>query len=307
MTKSLPVLFFIFFAGAVKSQYLQQYFDGYDTIPDYSIIIEIDPDSNNIWQVGPPQKNVFNSAYSNPNVMVTDTQITYPPNNVSKFRFKTYNTFGGWGPGIMAMQWAQKLDMDQGTEGGIIEYSVDAGTTWTNVFNNPYVYNFYGYDPANADTLPSGEFAFSGTDSTWRDIWLCFDWNYFMNYDTVWFQFTFKSDSVETGKDGWMIDNMWAHTTIIHTAGNEPQKEYMKVYPTVTTGTVFLEGQKQPDYHIIEHMELMSADGRIVQRFGRAPVKFYVDISDHADGLYFLKVTTNIKTVTHPVILSRQR
>ena len=125
----------------LKAQYTTQYFDGADTIPNYSVKIKIGNNSNNIWQIGPPQKIIFNSASTAPNVLVTDTINNYPPNNISQFKFTVvpFNTFG-----VMAIQWNQKLDMNLQHDGGIIEYSIDTGTTWHNIFNDPHVYNVYG-------------------------------------------------------------------------------------------------------------------------------------------------------------------
>ncbi|MGI8893309.1 MAG: hypothetical protein ACR2GN_07585 [Bacteroidia bacterium] len=113
-------------------QMWQQYFDGADTIYDpnvspSSIYIEIDTNSSNIWQIGAPQKNIFDSAATAPNVIVTDTINYYPVNNSSSFQFSIVP----WVPwGILAIQWKQKLDFDAGLDGGIIEFSVDSGTTW---------------------------------------------------------------------------------------------------------------------------------------------------------------------------------
>lgn len=290
---------------------LFQYFDGADNDPYSSVIIDIDTGNpENIWQIGPPQKNIFDSAATFPNVLVTDTINTYPENNASSF-YLNYND-NIWASnlnyGVVAFQWKQKLDMDTSTDGGIIEYSVDNGNSWINIFNNPYVYNFYGFDSLNVDTLNSGEWAFTGTDSVWRDIWLCFDGGYFWyNGSPVSIRFTFKSDSVDSNKEGWMIDNMLMHMTYLHGAINESEQPYLKVYPSTTTGVVHIETVKLQEYHIIEQIELISIDGKVMQTFGRAPTKFYIDISNHAAGMYYLKITTNKKTETFPVILSKNK
>ena len=149
-----------------------QYFDGADTNEFSSILIDIDTASSNIWQIGAPQKSIFDSAATTPNVIITDTINYYPSNNTSSFQY-TIIPWTTWG--ILAIQWKQKLDMDFGKDGGIIEFSVDGGNTWQSAFDNPYVYNFYGFDTNNVDTLQTGEDAFTGVDSTWKDIWLCYD------------------------------------------------------------------------------------------------------------------------------------
>ena len=312
MKASLLVLFLLiasplisFAQSTAGVMVITQYFDGDDTDPQTSVIIETDTNSSNIWQVGPPAKTIFDSAASTPNVLVTDTINPYPINNTSSFYFQLDPNYFGM-MGVMAIQWKQKLDLDTNYDGGIIEYSEDQGANWHSAFNNPYIYNFYGYDTLNIDTLNTGEYAFSGTDSVWRDIWLCLDVSYFW-YNPLHFRFTLKSDSVDNQREGWMIDNMQMHLTYIHGAINEKEQPYLKVYPNTTNGRVHIEAMKLKEYHVIESMELMNADGGIVQSFGRAPTKFYIDIGHHPAGMYYLRVTTNKRSETFPIILTNNK
>lgn len=295
----------IFSYSATNAQgYYTQYFDGADTSSWSSIFIKTDTAAGNVWQVGKPQKMIFDSASTLPNALVTDTINFYPANNISRFQVKFATV--QWSPaGILALQWKQKIDLDAGQDGAIIEFSAD-DTTWQNAFNNPYVYNFYGYNTANADTLASGEYAFSGTDSTWRDIWLCFDLSWMWTIsDSITVRFTLKSDSVNNNREGWMIDNMIAHVTGIHTVKKSEHEEYLKVFPTATTGIVHIETAKLQEYHIIESIEVMNAEGKIVDRYGISPTKFYIDLSRHRNSIYYIRVKTNFKTETFKVILQR--
>lgn len=288
------------------AQFYTQYFDGADTNVYQSILIDIAPDSSNVWQIGTPQKIIFDSAATLPNAIVTDTINFYPTNDTSRFIAKILMSFPPWG--IFALQWKQKLDMDTSFDGGIIEYSIDTGNTWINVFNNPYVYNFYGYDTLNADTLSGGEFAFSGTDTTWKDIWLCFDLSWLQQFqwnDTILFRFTLLSDSVNNNKEGWMIDNMLAHITIIHTVKEVEQDRYLNVYPNPASNIVHIQAEKIMNFHIIERMELVDPLGRVVDRWTNIPTKFWFDASKYPDGLYFLKVKTNIKFENIPLVISK--
>jgi hypothetical protein len=285
-----------------QAQYLQ-YFDGADTSVSNSIIIDIDTSSSNVWQIGKPQKVLFDSAATFPNAIVTDTLNPYPANNISRFQFVVPQPQSTpWG--ILALQWKQKLDMDQGQDGGLVEFSID-GITWQNAFNNPYVYNFYGFNAPNADTLATGEYAFSGTDPNWRDIWLCYDlsWTWSVS-DTVLIRYTLISDSANNNREGWMIDNMSAHITWVHTVKKGEGEEYMKVYPTATNGVLNIEGAHLTEYHIIESIEVINSEGKIVDKYGISPTKFRIDISKHPAGQYFIRIKTNLKTKTFPVILT---
>ena len=304
--KLLLLFGLIFFARASHAQnYLTQYFDGADTSAQNAIMIELDTSSANVWQIGKPQKIIFDSAATFPNVIVTDTLNNYPVNTTSSFQYQVSTNLAG-PAGILALQWKQKLDFDRDRDGGMIEFSTDNGLTWINAFNSPYVYNFYGYDQSNADTLITGEYAFSGTDTTWRDIWLCFDisWVSWMG-DTITVRYTMLSDSIDNQKEGWMIDNMMTHITWAHTVKQTDGGEYLKVYPTLTNGILHIEAEKLQEFHIIESIELIDAKGAIVQRHGAAPTKFHIDIRSHSEGMYYLKVKTNKKTETFPVMLKK--
>ncbi len=272
--------------------WFEQYFDG-DTSTQVGILnINIDTSSSNVWQIGRPQKSIFNSASTLPNALITDTVNFYPTNDTSSFLFginRIWNNFG-----IVAIQWKQKLDMEKGHDGGIIEYSSDTGKTWTNVIHDPNVYNFFGFNYNNIDTLGSGEYAFSGLDSTWKDIWLCVDPNWLFAFsDTLLVRFTLKSDSIEHNREGWIIDNMLVHVTFAHTINEEDREQYMTVSPNPTTGRVNISTKKIEEYHVIEKMELVNMEGKVVQQWGLSPTKYFIEIDHHPDGIYFLYVKTN--------------
>lgn len=304
-TTLLLGIFFLFNSALIFSQDYFQYFDGADTLPNNSIIIELDTADENIWQIGEPQKTIFNSAATVPNALVTDTINYYPINNTSSFTFGVDPYAYQWG-GILALQWKQKLDLADTLDGAYIEYSIDTGATWVNAFNNPYIYNFYGFDQNNQDTLANGDVVFSGVDTNWRDIWLCFDLSWLSLSDTLSFRFTLKSDSIQTDQEGWLIDNMLFHATWFHTINEKEQEEYIIVYPNPTTGIVNIQAKKLDEFHIIELMQVIDINGKVVKEFKMAPTKFSVDLRGLPDGVYFLKIKTNIQTETYKIVLQNE-
>lgn len=309
--KKLYTLFFsccLFSSFHLAAQTQTQYFDGADTTFEYSVNIELETDSTNIWQIGQPQKLIFSSAATFPNAIVTDTINYYPPDNTSRFTAKVLNQFAP--SGVYALQWKQKLDFDSLSEdGGFLEFTTDGGLTWQNAFNNPYVYNFYGFQSSNVDTLSNGQICFSGTDTTWRDIWLCFDLAWMNQFpDTIIVRFSSVSDSIQTlPHEGWMIDNMMSHVTIVHTVNEVNNGNYLNVFPNPTDGIVHVQVKKQTSFHIIEHMELVDAQGRIVAQWENIPTKFWFDAAKYGEGVYVLNVRTNLKSESVPIIVTKQR
>lgn len=297
----------LFFTTQISNaQFYQQYFEGTDTASNNSLLIEIAQDSSNVWQIGKPQKAIFDSAATQPYAIVTDTVNFYPINDTSRFIAKVDMNFPNWG--IFALRWKQKLDFDTTFDGGTVEYSTDSGSTWVNVFNNPYVYNFYGFDTLNVDTLLGGVKAFNGTDSTWKDIWLCFSSSWlaqFQNMDTILFRFSMVSDSINNNKEGWLIDNMLAHMTFLHTIKEIPQADYLNIYPNPTNNIVHIELEKLSQFHIIEHMELVDVLGKIVAQWDNIPTKFWFETNQYPSGQYILKIKTNIKSVSKTLLISK--
>ena len=276
-----------------------QFFDGGDSTIN-SLRVWIDTATGNMWQVGAPQKQIFDSANTLPNVIVTDTVNTYPVGNVS--RFGVTGTRNIQWPGIFAFRWTQKLDLDFKEDIGMIEFSLDSGTTWLNAFTDPLAYNFYGFNGTNVDTV-NGVVGFTGTDSTWKDIWLCFQ-NSMVASDSIMLRFVLISDSVDNHREGWMIDNMRTHYTMVHTVAQTEKSSYLKVFPTNTTGIVFIDAvQPEQLQHRVQRVELIDAMGRVVERYKTNQQKYSIDISNHPTGTYHLRVFTNKHSKTFTILL----
>lgn len=281
-------------------QFQAQYFDSSDPGNYYNqlqVVIPTDTLTPNTWQKGRPQKAIFDSAATYPNAIVTDTLNFYPVNDSSYFIVKV-PALTSWG--VLAIQWTQKLDLDSAADYGAVEVSFDTGQTWISVFDNPHVYNFYGYLPGNIAVLPGGGFAFSGTDTVWRDVWLCYDmyWLNLHNIDTVQVRYKLLTDSVDNQKEGWLIDNFNAHITMIHTISEVKSQQYITVYPNPANDVLHIETEKLPVPHIIEQMQLINALGQVVDEWQNEPTKFFIPTAKYPPGVYMLKIKTNLKTET---------
>ena len=281
--------FFTLFLN-IKSQNYYQYFEGTQTSTSLAVVVSTS--TNNIWQIGKPSKILFSSASTTPNVIVTDTINYYPKSNISTFTVIAKQPFMF---GFAKLQWKQKLDMDVKKDGGIVEFSTNSGATWQNAHNNPNVYQYYGYQPFSKDTINTNEYCFSGTDNVWRDIWLCLNSTTSNLNDTILYRFTFKSDTVNTNKEGWVIDNFISSRTILHPVKEISNIGDILVYPNVTNGIINVEIKKTSPTDMIDNIELINEDGKVIERYGQNYTKVVLDISKHKEGLYYLRVTINKK------------
>ena len=71
------IILFIFSCQISTAQFFTQYFDGADTSIQNSILIETDTSVSNVWQIGHPQKIIFDSAATAPNAIVTDLSLIH--------------------------------------------------------------------------------------------------------------------------------------------------------------------------------------------------------------------------------------
>src|ERR1700745_1168639 len=129
MNKLISFLFAVlFFSVATNAQVI----DGYpmdsatiaftnDSIP----IVIPDTASLPLWQIGRTYKSFFTTDSAGAIAMMTDTLNPYPVNANNWFVIKIPNW---WGNTIFDF-W-HKYQTDSSHDGGIVEFSIDAGTTW---------------------------------------------------------------------------------------------------------------------------------------------------------------------------------
>ncbi len=218
-----------------------------------------DDNPENIWQIGKPYKTAFDTAYTVPNSIITDTINSYPPNNHSSFQFLI--TKSEWAKNrcisTLFLYFNHKYETDTLYDGGVIDISYDNEENWINVLNDDNVddiffQNFYGI----GDTINNGEFAFSGEYlNNWNNSGIEWYWNddKASNLDSITIRFNFISDGIDNNKAGWMIDNIYFLIEDYCTIGinDVENKSGTFIYPNPVTGISLLElPENDTDYYI---------------------------------------------------------
>lgn len=190
----------------------------------------LDTSRNNIWQIGKPHKPFFYQALSLPYAIVTDTVSPYKVSNHSYFDLKIPGRYMD-----IIIGFKHKYQTDSGIDGGYIQISEDKGKNWVNIRN----YNCLQFNSENLyttkDSLQGGEPGFSGQSNEWINtrfqiIWMMpvkTDW-----IDTVMFRFSFISDSIQTNKDGWLIDDILVSVADLGSGFSEIELNQNKLYFT---------------------------------------------------------------------------
>jgi hypothetical protein len=280
-------------------------------------------DSAGIWQIGAPNKPIFNSAYSPPNAVVTMLDYSLPPNVNASFIISVPDTV--YYPVASLFTFVHKFDFVSAHGGGYVEYSVDSGTHWHPVCTNCTEGGWYSYEgytglcitswlgmqtlidgqyifpPAwwgyvPTDTTPQGIPYFTGTGTTWIHDTIAIP--SFVPVKTnlnthLLFRFTaFTDSSTQTAyQAGWIIDNIGFTQYAMHCLGgiNEINSSHLKVYPDpVTDGfTLSLTDIGVHDYSL----SIIDLTGReLLYREEQEP-EVTLNRGDIAAGSYIIKVT----------------
>ncbi|MFC2152850.1 hypothetical protein ACFLSE_10030, partial [Bacteroidota bacterium] len=206
--KILLTFILTFIVTSSYSQYWEYEINFEDTNEFFRLEIDTVSNSNNIWQIGSPDKTIFKSAFSEPNVIITDSINCYPTNDTSSFIIKhAVDVISGFvNVHTATIGGRYYVNSDTLTDYGILEISPDNGETWINLISDTTYLN------KNCYTWWSPKPIFSGNSNSWVEftVWVAgFGPEFNMQIeDTVLYKFSFISDNNESNKDGLMFDNL---------------------------------------------------------------------------------------------------
>jgi hypothetical protein len=266
--------------GIAMLEYL--YFDGGSNPLDYSLQIDTVSNPNNIWHVGAPQKNVINSAYSLPNVIITDTINSYPTNDTSVFIIKQIDQGGYsiWQAAELAGYY--KVNSDSLHDFGTIEISLDQGTTWINLVTDTTYSSYYNWLTPKP-TL-------TGNSNGWQNFWIFLAplgqvFNVNMG-DTIFIRFTFISDSIADNLDGLAYDN-FQYCNGAEGIEERLNENFLVIYPNPATDILSINRRTKSEK---ESVKIFSYTGQLLYENNDFKTKS-IDLKklNLAPGLYFLK------------------
>ncbi len=279
-------------------------FDSYDGIltQDYRNFITIDTVNyhNNKWQIGRPQKTIFDSAYSLPNVIVTDTLNAYPANDTSSFILKLpkNDTWRYWEGGpLYTLGFNYQLNIDSNAFVRF-EMSEDSGKNWILAKDTIQYAIPYRYSWSTPGEMP--ELTKSTTGWTRFNIFRHLVGVDTTGYDSVMFRFTIISDSAFTGKDGWEIDDInfwyWFEST--------PQLQnpnLISLYPNPSKGNIQLHSNAVLSKKATITVYNMGGQG--VYKSDKLPQDGNLHLS-LPDGIYTLKYSTDQEYCVKKIVIA---
>lgn len=260
--------------------------------------IEIDTTEGNLWQIGAPQKTVFNSSFSLPNAIVTDTLQSYPTLSDSYFDLVLNLDSFGFASYSILISFQHRFETTAGMDGAYIQVSMDDGLTWSNIIDQQLsafwgLYPFYNSENLyqDQDTLFNGEVGFSGSSNGWKEVKFQFAQLPVKRNDlNTLFRFHFISDSISEDLDGWMIDNL-VISTVYMEGGIRSRSNNVgfRLYPNPAQSdlSVEIESVLRP-----ATIEIYSILGELLIRKRLLDINNKVDISSLRSGNYFVRLHT---------------
>lgn len=256
--------------------------------------IVISEGAEEIWQIGPPDKVLFDAAHTVPNAIVTQLSTAYPNNAEASFELEVEGyVVDEWFPFIQ-IEWYQQIDVEEGGDGGTIEASYDGGETWHNIFDSP-VFRPLVVGAHLPGELHNGHQGFTGTLG-WQWVAVC--WGSYQgevpeNVESVKMRFTFISDDNQTFQEGWMMDGFTVPNAFVIGSIEDFGNRSLSLFPNPVSNELFVSnGMDSPDQNTLE---IFDFSGRLVlkQEFWMSEMySIPVDVSDLAPGKY-LAILTN--------------
>ena len=240
------------------------------------VVIDTTSNPNNIWQIGHPNKTIFTTSHSSPNVIATDTLNSYPINDTSSFTI-IHIAAAGWqyNYDIIYIDGWYSVNSDTLTDYGYIEFSPDLGNNWFMVTMN------HGCCFDCCDELPT----FTGNSNGWQHFHYCLCTSTPLNIgDTVLYRFTFISDNIQTNKDGLMFDDLQFEDMI--EGINEIQNDNLiSISPNPTSVELRIHRTKVSDN---SRVQILNYTGQILSDNSNF-IGETINTRPLSDGIYLLK------------------
>lgn len=279
-----------------------------DTINPW-VIDTLNP--NNIWQIGKPQKQSFDSSLSLPNAIITDTINTYPINNYSSFQINLkkpqWAISQGRGWSVVHLFFYHKYNTDSLSDGGYIDVSYDGGNTFNNIIFDSNFSEHHLFIYKETDTIIGGIPAFCGNSgANWVDTQLQLRWEEkdYYKVDSMIIRFNFKSDGTDTQKEGWIIDDIFCEVrgyfpSSSNAKQNIPATEY---YPNPVRHSLTLE---LSDKYYWQSVEIISLTGQIIETILQPQSKQNIELHKFKPSIFILKATTSCGKVFSEKIIKQ--
>jgi hypothetical protein len=269
-------------------------------------------DTNSVWEIGQPNKTSFDSSYSVTNSIITDTVLNYSNNDTSIFYAIYKKTFGGIPQYLsiflpLVIEFDHRFMTDSTTDFGNIEFSIDNGTSWTNVLNNEYNISQQSGDNShyyeNSGITQYDSLIVSENSDGWihsrfsKNIELVIQEAGFPNVDSVVVKFSFISDSIG-GNEGWQIDNLCISMDQLNGIEKQFKNNQIIVTPNPNEGEFKLSSK----FSSPGNLRIFDSKGKVI--FEKKGIFHEVNLNlDLSPGIYLVKIETQSEVLNSKLVI----
>ena len=188
-----------------------------------------------------------------------------------------------------------KFDTDSLIDGGYIEVSYNGGSTWTNISNDPNIINFF-YNTTNSTNpiIANGNAAYTGKSNGWKQSFIGWCYQNITNQYPIYLRFVFSSDSIQTNKEGWMIDNIQLFTDFCE--GIQELKNEISISispnPFSTSTTLLINGEIKVNSYLYIY-NLLGQEVKTIPINNQKEI--IINRDNLPDGMYFYKIIGNTR------------
>lgn len=280
----LSSLFFTSLQGFNQSLNETYFLNFDDSVSMNHLTIDSTLNPINDWKVGPPQKNLFTSALSVPNAIVTDLTNSYSSNDTSVFILTNVITDAHVHE-IVELGGDFRVNSDSLLDWGMIEISFDHGITWIDLINDLSYSNVIGWE--------SSPPVLTGNSDGWQYFKVELASLYWMfnvqHGDTVLYRFTFISDGIQTNKDGLMFDDIFCTNFTTLGVSNSTGEFLSGVFPNPVQEhfAIHFDNKNNDDISL----SIFDGTGKSnLINYSFSGNEILLDVGYFSPGLYFFKL-----------------
>lgn len=249
-------------------------------------------DTNKIWEIGHPQKQILfipdNKPYLGSKAIITDSIADYPNSVKSSFQVRLYF---GTEVGTYGMAFEHKYDFENNKDGGIIETSYDNGVSWQNILldtliqNNLFhAENIYTFN----DTIAvfNGQPGFTGTQEEMKRVVIDFYAKSWMINTPILMRFVLATDG-QNASEGWMIDDLaFGGTSFVGATNYKNDLNIAHAFPNPTRDILNIKYESED----LKTIGILNSNGVLIGEYFGESIN-QINVSDFPPGIYFLVFT----------------
>lgn len=220
-------------------------------------------------------------------------------------------TMPNYTSGNFELAFEHSIASEPNYDGGNIKYSLDNGITWAIIPATAFTANPYNLtlnNTANNNNPMLGQEAFSGVDqgsfntSEWGRSVINLTSLGVTTNSTLKLRWEFGSDGCN-GIAGWYLDDIVIYNCSQALSSNDFNflNNNISIYPNPTTGVFNIKMKSITDFQYA----IFDMTGKtIINKTDIVNNNFMIDLSHHAKGVYFIKLTSDVGVITKKLIVN---